>query len=188
MATADSIDTLPEGARAVPGFPDYCVTADGVVYSRKVYGSRTGRTGAWWAMKPKTRKRVGWQGGYLYVDLFRRRGTPERWLIHHLVLEAFVATRPEGMFGRHLDDDRLNNVLGNLAWGTRQDNLDDACRNGKISQGQRHYNAKRTDEDVREIRRLAAEGVKHRVIAAKYGVSPHYIAKIACREIWKHVN
>lgn len=50
--------------------------------------------------------------------------------VHHLVLEAFVGPRPEGMIGRHLDDDKHNNHPSNLAWGTDTENKADAARNG----------------------------------------------------------
>jgi hypothetical protein len=55
--------------------------------------------------------------------------------VHQLVLEAFVGPKPAGLEARHLDDDRLNNLASNLAWGTRKENYDDAVRHG------RHVNA-----------------------------------------------
>jgi hypothetical protein len=51
--------------------------------------------------------------------------------VHQLVAEAFLGSRPEGArLVRHLDDDRLNNVLANIAWGNDRDNSLDAVRNG----------------------------------------------------------
>lgn len=57
--------------------------------------------------------------------------------VHLLVLEAFVGPRPEGMEGCHWDDDKSNNFLSNLRWGTRSANVRDLVRNG------RHHYAKR---------------------------------------------
>ena len=57
-------------------------------------------------------------------------GKPQKPL-HHLVLEAFVGPRPEGMIGLHHDDDPNNNNVTNLRWGTYQDNADDRKRNAK---------------------------------------------------------
>jgi hypothetical protein len=51
--------------------------------------------------------------------------------IHRLVLEAFVGPCPPGMFALHADDDRTNNRLANLRWGTRVDNQRDAVANGR---------------------------------------------------------
>ncbi|MBT2485796.1 MULTISPECIES: NUMOD4 motif-containing HNH endonuclease [unclassified Microbacterium] len=50
--------------------------------------------------------------------------------VHSLVLAAFVGPRPEGMVGRHLDDNRDDNGLANLAYGTQSDNMLDSVRNG----------------------------------------------------------
>lgn len=60
-----------------------------------------------------------------YVDRVRRD-----FQIHHLVLEAFVGPRPDGMEGCHWDDDPANNSLDNLRWDTRSANVLDSVRNG----------------------------------------------------------
>lgn len=69
--------------------------------------------------------------GYVQVSL--RPGNPPDYgvcLMHHLVLETFVGSRPEGMFGLHKDDVGTNNHLSNLRWGTPSDNLYDCVANG----------------------------------------------------------
>jgi HNH endonuclease/NUMOD4 motif len=53
--------------------------------------------------------------------------------VHHLVLEAFVGPRPEGMEALHWDDDPSNNHLINLRWGTHSENVHDSVRNGTHS-------------------------------------------------------
>lgn len=77
--------------------------------------------------------------GYWQVLLYDGTGgKPNARRIHHLVLEAFIAPRPAGAHGRHLDDDRNNNHVSNLAWGTKSDNSHDMVRNG------RHNHARKT--------------------------------------------
>jgi hypothetical protein len=51
-------------------------------------------------------------------------------LVHHLMLEAFVGPRPPGLLALHADDDRDNNTLPNLRWGTYSENAFDRIRNG----------------------------------------------------------
>jgi len=86
--------------------------------------------------------------------------------IHHLVLEAFVGPRPEGLLGLHEDDDKTNTKLSNLYWGTYSKNWDDAIKNKKHSLDRLlkhivHINRRKrklTDEQVRTIKQLFAEG------------------------------
>jgi hypothetical protein len=48
-----------------------------------------------------------------------------------LLLTYFVGPCPEGCkVARHLDDDRSNNHISNLAWGTQSQNIFDCIRNG----------------------------------------------------------
>jgi hypothetical protein len=63
--------------------------------------------------------------GYRHVSL---RG--KQFSVHSLVLEAFVCPRPPGMMGLHRDDQKWNNHLGNLYWGSAVDNARDSVRNG----------------------------------------------------------
>lgn len=51
--------------------------------------------------------------------------------VYVLVAEAFLGPRPPGHDVRHLDDVATNDVLTNLAYGTRAENIEDAERNGK---------------------------------------------------------
>lgn len=79
--------------------------------------------------------------GYPFVRLSKGEEDPGSRRIQktcHLVLEAFVGPRPEGMVARHLDDEKTNNHVGNLRWGSVSENSLDAVRNG------RHYWAKKT--------------------------------------------
>lgn len=80
--------------------------------------------------KGKVLKPVLKPAGYPYVTL----GNKDRRYVHHLVLETFVGPRPEGNYGRHLDDDPANNCVGNLAWGTPSENSYD-----KVANGNDHY-------------------------------------------------
>lgn len=67
--------------------------------------------------------------GHRFVVL-SHRGVPSTKSVHILVLEAFIGPRPEGMLGLHRDDDKSNNTVENLYWGTYSDNAADAVRNG----------------------------------------------------------
>lgn len=68
------------------------------------------------------------KSGHQVVALGRAVNTR---LIHVMVLEAFVSPAPDGMWGRHIDDNPANNTLGNLCWGTPWQNVLDSFRNNK---------------------------------------------------------
>ena len=50
--------------------------------------------------------------------------------LHRLLLSTFVRPPKPGEEGRHLDGNRANNDLNNLAWGSRLDNEGDKKRHG----------------------------------------------------------
>jgi hypothetical protein len=74
---------------------------------------------------------------YQRVCLFRN-ASGKHCYVHRLVLEAFVGPCPPGMQALHWDDDRQNNRVSNLRWGTPSENASDSIRNGK------HHNSTRT--------------------------------------------
>ena len=71
--------------------------------------------------------------GHLYVSLINQehnRTRPLRRGVHQIVLGAFVGPQPPGLDSRHLDGDPGNNTVGNLAYGTRRENVRDAMSHG----------------------------------------------------------
>lgn len=68
------------------------------------------------------------KNGYLMVGL-NKAGKCFFYYLHRIVAETFLAN-PEGYpVVRHLNDQKTDNVLENLAWGTHSDNREDAKRN-----------------------------------------------------------
>jgi hypothetical protein len=115
--------------RPVPGYPDYEVSDRGRVLSKK----RNNPGGRHRLLRGVVHPR-----GYLQVFL-RANGAYRNRKVHQLVLEAFVGQMPEGMEVRHLDGDKSNNTLPNLAYGTRSENVRDQLRHGTHnSAGRRH--------------------------------------------------
>ena len=105
--------------------------------------------------------------------------------VHHAVAEAFIGPRMSGYFVLHKDDDRKNNHLSNLRYGTHLENSADARRNGKMALGEKHGSAVLNEEKVRAIR--ASANVRRKDLADQYGVSIGAIEKILNGSRWKHV-
>src|SRR5687767_12860617 len=99
-----------------PVFVDYEVSDLGAVRRRTAKGgTRAGRM-----KQPSLTK-----NGYLTVNIERK---PRK--VHALVLECFVGPRPEKHDACHNDGTRTNNVLSNLRWATRKENMRDAVGHG----------------------------------------------------------
>lgn len=71
------------------------------------------------------------RGGYRMVSVGRDRSKSRLRMVHHLVLEAFVGPKPEGMVTRHLNGDPLDNSLVNLRYGTQAENIRDMIEHGR---------------------------------------------------------
>ena len=124
--------------------------------------------------------------GYCLVKLYLSVRKHRIRKVHQLVLEAFVGTCPVGLEVRHLDDNKSNNRLTNLCYGTRSQNQLDRHGRGSLK-GERHHQAKLSAKDVCLIRADSMVGVGTRKLAAKHGVSKHTIQRIVARRSWKHI-
>ena len=66
-------------------------------------------------------------------------GKRVRYAVHSLVAHAFLPPRPSFQHEvRHLDGNKLNPNVGNLAWGTRKENAEDRELHGRTSRGETH--------------------------------------------------
>jgi hypothetical protein len=63
-----------------------------------------------------------------------RDGSKTAYLIHRLMLEAFVGPCPKGLECCHDNDVATDNRLENLRWGTRSSNMLDVVKNGNHNQ------------------------------------------------------
>lgn len=104
--------------------------------------------------------------------------------IHGLVLAAFVGPRPSGMEACHANDDKRDNRLSNLRWGTRRENMADAERNG-IRQRADRKRSRLLPDQVVVVRSLLAAGCSAREVAAKFSVSRGCILGIEQGRTWK---
>lgn len=112
---------------------------------------------------------------------------------HRLAFEIFSGSKiPIGMLVCH----RCNNPPccnpAHLYVGTDQDNMNDMVRGrrwrGLNFSGADNPGAKIREQDVREIRRLAADGVKQIELSRKFGIANQTISKIVNRQRWANLD
>lgn len=121
--------TQAEQWRPIPGYEGHYEVSDhGRVRSidRKVSHAASGHI----TLKGRMLKPAKGKRGYFHVNLTKeRRG--KTFTVHRLVALAFIGEPPfAGADCCHWDDDKENNHVSNLRWGTRSDNVQDSIRNG----------------------------------------------------------
>ncbi len=171
--------------RYLPDLPGYAFGSDGSVWTCLGWGGRRkSRLGtSWRPIKPVFHKRTRYQ----VVTICLPSGRHQQKTVHSLILSAFSGPPGEGQECRHKNNCRTDNRASNLEWGTRLENIHDKWRHGTMSRGETQPNAKITEADVREIRRLRAAGAVLRVIAAQFDLSLATTSKIARGLMWRHV-
>ncbi len=138
------------------------------------------------------KQQTNYRNEYRYVSFARADGTggSTSFNVHRLVLETFVGVRPAGMTASHLDGDKSNNALCNLAWEPHADNMRRQREHGtqRDQRGSRNSMSKLTEADVRQIRDRVGAGEVQRAIATEFDVSPSLVGQIVDRKIWRHVQ
>lgn len=109
--------------RPLRGSEFYRVGNDGSVWSCRIPRKRHG-IGPWAKLKPSA-DGCGYRQVCVTLD-----GERKVFMLHRLVLEAFVGPCPEGMECLHADNNKDNCELSNLSWGTHAQNVQQAFRDG----------------------------------------------------------
>lgn len=174
--------------RPIPGWDTHEISNYGRIRRgvELVWRDRSGRVNrreAGGILKTFSHGEYGHQGIRL-----RFSGRTFSFCVHRMVLLVFVGPPPDpSAVTRHLDGNPRNNYVGNLAWGTHQDNSDDMIKHGTRQVGSRVPSAKLTEEKVIEMRKLRKSGLTYQEIADNFGmtIGPTYFAVTG--QSWGHV-
>jgi len=150
--------------KVINGFSNYTIDKDGTIRNIK-----TGR-----ALKPSLNGR-----GYYFVNLYKD-GKKKPIRIHRLIAENLIPNPENLPVVRHLDDDKTNNDIKNLAWGNQSENMKDMYRNGY-----KNHRRKLTEEQVKEI---FYDSRLHREIAKQYGMHRQTVSQIKRKKIYKEIT
>ena len=102
--------------------------------------------------------RVGFKGGSITLA------------VHALVAETFIPKPDQAQEVNHIDGNKLNNVVSNLEWVTKQENTRHAYDHGIRQNNHRKPKIPKEHRDI--ILNRIASGDTQRSIAKEYGVSP----------------
>ena len=120
-------------------------------------------------------RQVKGQKGYMRVKL-SRPGEHCQFLVHQLVLQAFVGPKPEGQVCRHLNGNPADNRLENLAWGTEKENGADKAKHG-TGKGERHGRSRLTAFQAFMLRELPSD-LSNGEIGRRFGVAGSAISNL----------
>lgn len=101
--------------KQIKDYPDYLISLDGKVFSMisMIF------------LKPNSNTR-----GYLSAQLYDKKGSSRRRLIHRLVAETYLPNPENKEQVNHIDGIKSNNCLLNLEWNTSSENNKHAFRTG----------------------------------------------------------
>lgn len=112
--------------------------------------------------------------------------------LHQIISFLKYGKENIGLVVNHIDGNKLNNNPNNLEIVTQKDNAIHAFKLGLRvpykPKGTQHTNAILTDNDVREIKVLLADGLMKKDIAAKFNIDPSIISRINSGTRWAHVK
>jgi endogenous inhibitor of DNA gyrase (YacG/DUF329 family) len=103
------------------------------------------------------------------------------WLIHR-------GRVPEGMNVLHKCDNKMCTNPDHLFLGTAYENVRDMVYKNRQARGENSARSKLKENEVIDIKKMLAEGIKRGEIASKYGVTPEAISAIKTGKNWKHVK
>lgn len=172
----------------------YTVSEDGVVTGlKRIVNYRI--KGMTRVMKERVIKPTINTRGYLQLSLCKN-GVVYSERVHKLVAETFLGNKPKGKEIAHLDGNKLNNHVNNLAYVTHKENeshkkihgtLATGKKNGRYTKpestprGEKHHASKLTWKKVKQIRKSKQSS---RELAKKYKVSHANILNIKNNKIW----
>ncbi len=106
-------------------------------------------------------------GGYLCVCFTRGRSERHQIPVHHLILKTFIGEKPDwAQCSRHLDGNKTNNDLSNLAWGTSKQNSADTVAHGAYAIN------KLTPDNILDVVARRERGETLKSIADLHSVTP----------------
>lgn len=139
--------------------------------------------------------------GYLKIQV-RVNGRIINLVVHRLVAETFLPPPPRELIEKcskehwgkvlvlHNDNNKLNNHISNLRWGSLKDNTLQAFDDGLVPflKGELNGRARLSEKEVHELCKFFEEGHTAMQATKIFNVNMNQASKIRCGNTWKHVS
>lgn len=128
------------------------------------------------------------ESGYHHASL-TKEGKLHTYRWHRLIAETFVENLSNLLYVNHKNGIKTDNRAENLEWCTLAQNAQHAYRTGLAHgrKGIKHHNARLSEEDVKQIYLLSAQGLTPKEIAAHFNVSKSLVSAIKVGKRWGHL-
>jgi hypothetical protein len=122
-----------------------------------------------------------------YVAISRDSNRNKR-RVHLIVAETFLGPRLQGLEVCHEDGNPANNHASNLRYGTHKSNMEDMVEHGRSNRGLKNPNAKMTQEQALQVKRLRLDGKTYKIIAAELGLTFEQVRSVCVGRAWHWVS
>ena len=136
-------------------------------------------------------KPVKRRDGYLIVLLRTKDNLAVALVVHRLVMMAHKPiSNPDDFHVNHIDGIKTNNIITNLEWVTRSENMIHAYSIGLKKPGEEVHFSIITEDTVREICKLLEQSYYPTEISRMLNLENHVslIREIKRRKNWKHIS
>lgn len=137
-----------------------------------------GPNGDCWEWQGKWRDRYGYGGVSIET---------ERWKTHRLAYFLATGIRPVLDVLHSCDNPPCCNP-SHLREGTPKDNAQDKMDRGRTPRGEAVWNTTLTDDQVRQVRQMGADGYLHKIIAEQYNIAKSTVSAIVTRRNWQYLE
>ena len=126
--------------------------------------------------------------GYIQMSL-RKNGKTYFCRAHRIVWTYFNGEIPDDKEINHKNGVKTDNRPENLELVISSENKKHAYRTGLkiIQKGEKHYKAKLTENDIKEIRKRCSSGETQRSVAKDFNITSPHVCLIVNRKRWAHV-
>jgi hypothetical protein len=104
--------------------------------------------------------------------------------VHRFVCEKAYGAPFEGAHAAHDCGNHRCVNPHHLRWSTVKDNHADKVRHGTDNRGEKHYRARVTADQVREIRKRLADGMTQKAVAEAFDIHPESVGSIHRGDSW----